>query len=350
MGTVNTKTIVAFETFSATSNVNLALNAGGAIKPVPTSGDTKGEACPRLPLIFRNATSKIVTNKGKLETVNVQVGTVTAQNSTDYTFKVRQIVNGVLKVANFFYTSDASASQTEIVTAIKDTFNAQNAQGGVSVVATGTTSVTLTGAAGEPLFDVYDVSSNLSFASGMATYTGQNAAGSVANVVGSPVKVTFTASHGLLTGDTVSFLASWTGAGSGALLNGVTSRVTYVSATEITVDSVLATGTANAVDGTAIRVAQEAYGTPSQVDADFEANGQTYTATTGQVYDSYDIISMPDSNTVFTARIWCNAFLAASPSTATTNYSQFVADVAAYQTTTPAGNVTIARMFGIPSI
>jgi len=200
------------------------------------------------------------------------------------------------------------------------------------------------------LFDVYDVSSNLSFASGMATYTGQNAAGSTANVVGQPVIVTFTASHGLLTGDTVSFTTGWTGAGSGVLLNGVTSRVTYSSATSVTVDSVLATSTNKAVDGAAVKVAQEAYGTPTLVDADFEANGQTFSATTGQLYDSYDIVSNPDVDTVFTARIWCNANLAASPSTATTNYSQFVADVAAYQTATAAGNVTIAKMLGIPAI
>jgi hypothetical protein len=345
MGTVNTKTIVAFETFSATSNTNLGLNAGGAIKPVPTSGDTKGEALPRLPLIFRNATSKIVINKGKLETVNVQVGTVTAQNSTDYTFKVRQIVNGVLKVANFFYTSDATATQTEIVTAIKDTFNAQNAQGGVSVVATGTTSVTLTGAAGEPLFDVYDVSSNIVFASGMGDINTALQAGSISNAA--PRVVTAVA-HGLLTGQTITF-TDVAGAGA-ATVNGIQWRITRTGADTFTLDASTAGGAVTELAATGTLVAQEAYGTPTQVDANFEANGQTYVATTGQVYDSYDIISMPDPSTVFTARIWCNAFLAASPNTATTNYSQFVADVAAYQTTTPAGNVTIAKMFGIPSI
>ena len=349
MGKVQTKTIVAFNTFSATSNANLGLDTGGRIAPVPTAGDTAALALPRLPLMPRAAINKIVVNKGKLETVNVQTATVTAANSADYYFSVKQTVNGVDKIVNFFYTSDASATQTEIVTAAKNTFLAQVAQGGIFIDATGTTSLTLTGQAGYPLFDVYDVSSNLSFASGMATYTGQNAAGSVACVSGSPVKVTFTASHGLLTGDTVSFLASWTGAGSGALLNGVTSRVTYVSATEITVDGVLATTTNKAVDGTAIKVAQEAYGTSTQVDANFEANGQSFAATSTDLYDSYDIVVEGDTD-VFTGRIWCNANLKATPSTATTNYSQFVADVAAFQTATAAGNVTLAKMLGIPAI
>ena len=349
MGKVQSKTIVAFNTFSATALLNLGLNSSGQIAPVPTSGDTAGEACPRLPLMSRRAISKIVTNKGKLESVNVQTATVTAANSADYYFSVKQTVNGVDKIVNFFYTSDASATQTEIVTAAKNTFLAQVAQDGIFIDATGTTSLTLTGQAGYPLFTVYNVSSNLSFATGMATFTGQNAAGSVANVSGSPVKVTFTASHGLLTGDTVSFLASWTGAGSGVLLNGVTSRVTYVSATEITVDGVLATGTAKAVDGTAIKVAQEAYGTSTQVDADFEANGQSFAATSTALYDSYDIVVEGDTD-VFTGRIWCNANLKAIPSTATTNYSTFTTDLTGFQTATVVGGVTIAKLFGIPAI
>ena len=349
MGKVQSKTIVAFNTFSHTTLLNLGLNSSGQIAPVPTSGDTAGEACPRLPLMSRRAITKVVTNKGKLEIVNVQTGTVTAANNFDYSFKVRQVVNGVVKVVSFFYTSDATGSQAEVVTAVINTFNAQNAQGGIFVTATGSTSITLTGQAGYPLFDVYDVSGNLSFATGMATYTGQNSAGSVANVVGSPVKVTFTASHGLLTGDTVSFLASWTGAGSGALLNGVTSRVTYVSATEITVDGVLATGTAKAVDGTAIKVAQEAYGTSTQVDADFVANGQTFTATTTALYDSYDIVVEGDTD-VFTGRIWCNANLKASPSTATTNYSTFTTDLTGFTTATVVGGVTIAKLLGLPTV
>jgi hypothetical protein len=349
MGAVQTRMVVAFETFG-TSNENLGLTASGQIAPVPTSGDTAGEGCPRLPLMSRRAMSKIVTNKGRLETVNVQVGTVTAANNFDYSFKVRQVVNGLVRIVSFFYTSDATGSQAEVVTAVINTFNAQNAQGGIFVTATGSTSITLTGQAGYPLFDVFDVSGNLSFASGMATYTGQNAAGSVLNVVGSPVKVTFTASHGLLTGDTVSFLASWTGSGSGALLNGVTSRVTYVSATEITVDSVLATGTAKAVDGTAVKVAQAAYGTSTQVDADFASNGQSYTAAATGLYDSYDIVVEGDTN-VFTGRIWCNANLKASPSTPTANYSAFTGDIIGFTTATVVGStITIAKMFGLPTV
>jgi len=345
MGKVNTKQIVAFETFSATSNTNLGLTAGGAIQPVPTSGDTKGEALSRLPLIPRLKTSKIVINKGKLETVNVQVGTVTAQNSTDYYFKVRQMVDGVFKIVNFFYTSDATATQAEIVTAIKNTFLAQVAQGGIFIDATGTTSITLTGQAGYPLFDIYDVSSNIVFASGMGDINTALQAGSISNAA--PRVVTAVA-HGLLTGQTIIF-TDVAGAGA-ATVNGINWRITRTGADTFTLDGSTAGGAVTVASATGTKVAQEAYGTPTLVDADFEANGQTYSATTGQVYDSYDIVSSPDADTEFTARIWCNAFLAASPNTATTNYSQFVADVAAYQTATAAGNVTLAKMLGIPSV
>ena len=199
MGTVQSRMVVAFETFGS-SNVNLGLTASGQIAPVPTSGDTAGEGCPRLPLMSRRAMSKIVTNKGLLERVNIQTGTVTAANNYDYSFKVRQVVNGLVRIVNFFYTSDASGSQAEVVTAVVNTFNAQNAQGGIFVTATGSTSITLTGQAGYPLFDVFDVSGNLSFASGMADINTALQAGSISNAT--PRVVTAVA-HGLLTGETI---------------------------------------------------------------------------------------------------------------------------------------------------
>jgi hypothetical protein len=231
MGKVQSKTIVAFNTFSNVALLNLGLNSSGQIAPVPTSGDTAGEACPRLPLMSRRAISKIVTNKGKLEEVNVQVGTVTAANNFDYSFKVRQVVNGVVKVVNFFYTSDASGSQAEVVTAVINTFNAQNAQGGIFVTATGSTSITLTGQAGYPLFDVYDVSGNLSFASGMADINTALQAGSISNAT--PRVVTAVA-HGLLTGETIIF-ASVAGTGA-ATVNGIPWRVTRTGADTFTLD------------------------------------------------------------------------------------------------------------------
>ncbi len=345
MGNIKSKTIIAFETFSATSNVNLGLNAGGQIKPVPTSGDTKGEGCPRLPLIARSGINKIVTNKGKLEQVNVQTGAVTAANSADYYFSVKQTVNGVDKIVNFFYTSDASATQAEIVTAVKNTFNAQNAQNGIFVTATGSTSITLTAQAGYPLFTVYNASSNISFTSGMASQS-VDATG-VANVNATPIKVKITG-HGYLTGQTVT-LTELDVTTNSALIEGATLRVTYVDADTFTVPT-LASGTSVIKGGTTTLVAQEAYGTSTMVDADFTANDQSYSATSTALYDSYDIEQSLAGETLFTARIWCNANTAATPSTPTTNYSQFVADVTAFQTATAAGNVTIAKMFGIPTI
>ena len=344
MGKVQSKTIVAFNTFSATALLNLGLNSSGQIAPVPTSGDTAGEACPRLPLMSRRAITKVVTNKGKLEEANVQVGTVTAANNFDYSFKVRQVVNGIVKVVNFFYTSDATGSQAEVVTAVINTFNAQNAQGGIFVTATGSTSITLTGQAGYPLFDVYDVSGNLSFASGMANINTALQAGSISNAT--PRVVTAVA-HGLLTGETIIF-GSVAGAGA-ATVNGIAWRVTRTGADTFTLDGSTNAGAVTVAAATGTLVAQEAYGTSTQVDADFAANGQTFTATTTALYDSYDIVVEGDTD-VFTGRIWCNACLKASPSTATTNYSTFTTDLTGFTTATVVGGVTIAKLLGLPTV
>ena len=345
MGAVQTRMVVAFETFADVSNVNLGLTTGGQIAPVPTSGDTAGEACPRLPLMSRRAITKVVTNKGKLEEANVQVGTVTAANNFDYSFKVRQVVNGVVKIVNFFYTSDATGSQAEVVTAVINTFNAQNAQGGIFVTATGSTSITLTGQAGYPLFDVYDVSGNLSFASGMANINTALQAGSISNAT--PRVVTAVA-HGLLTGETIIF-GSVAGTGA-ATVNGIAWRVTRTGADTFTLDGSTNAGAVTVLAATGTLVAQAAYGTSTQVDADFASNGQSYTAAATGLYDSYDIV-VEGETSVFTGRIWCNACLKASPSTATSRYSTFSADVVAFTTATPAStNISIGRMFGLPTV
>jgi hypothetical protein len=344
MGTVQSRMVVAFETFG-TSNVNLGLTASGQIAPVPTSGDTAGEGCPRLPLMSRRAMSKIVTNKGLLEQVNIQTGTVTAANNFDYSFKVRQVVNGLVRIVNFFYTSDATGSQAEVVTAVINTFNAQNAQGGIFVTATGSTSITLTGQAGYPLFDVFDVSGNLSFASGMASQS-VDATG-VANVDAAPIKVKIVG-HGYLTGQTVNFDNLDVTVNS-ALIEGRSLRVTRVDADTFTV-AVPASGTSVIKGGTTTLVAQEAYGTSTQVDADFASNGQSYTATATALYDSYDIVVEGETN-VFTGRIWCNAVTKASPSTATANYSAFSGDIIAFTGATTVGTtITIAKMLGLPTV
>jgi hypothetical protein len=344
MGKVQSKTIVAFNTFSNVALLNLGLNSSGQIAPVPTSGDTAGEACPRLPLMSRRAISKIVTNKGKLEEVNVQVGTVTAANNFDYSFKVRQVVNGVVKIVNFFYTSDATGSQAEVVTAVINTFNAQNAQGGIFVTATGSTSITLTGQAGYPLFDVYDVSGNLSFASGMANINTALQAGSISNAT--PRVVTAVA-HGLLTGETIIF-GSVAGTGA-ATVNGIAWRVTRTGADTFTLDGSTNAGAVTVLAATGTLVAQEAYGTSTQVDADFAANGQTFTATTTALYDSYDIVVEGDTD-VFTGRIWCNAVTKASPSTATANYSTFTTELTGFTAATVVGGVTISKLLGLPTV
>ena len=346
MGNIKSKTIVAFETFSATSNANLGLTSGGAILPVPTSGDTKGEALPRLPLMPRKVMNKIVTTKGRIETLNVQSLAITAANNAEYYFSVKQTVNGVDKIVNFFYVSDATGTQAEVTAAIIATFTAQLAQGGIYVTATGSTSpATLTANAGYPLFTIYNVSSNIVVTNGMANINTALQAGSITNAA---PRVVTAAAHGLVTGQAIEF-ALVAGAGA-ATVNGTQWRVTVLSASTFSLDGSTAGGAVTVASATGVLVAQEAYGSPSGVNADFSANAQSYSATTGQLYDSYDIVQEIAGETLFTSRIWCNANLAASPSTATTNYSQFVADMVAFQTATPAGNVTIAKMLGIPSI
>ena len=344
MGAVQTRMVVAFNTFSATALLNLGLNSSGQIAPVPTSGDTAGEGCPRLPLMSRRAMSKVVTNKGLLEQVNIQTGTVTAANNFDYSFKVRQVVNGIVRIVSFFYTSDATGSQAEVVTAVINTFNAQNAQNGIFVTATGSTSITLTGQAGYPLFDVFDVSGNLSFASGMASQS-VDVTG-VANSTAAPIKVKIVG-HGYLTGQTVNFDNLDVTVNS-ALIEGLSLRVTRVDADTFTVP-VPASGTSVIKGGTTTLVAQEAYGTSTQVDADFASNGQTFTATSTALYDSYDIVVEGETN-VFTGRIWCNAVTKASPSTDTVYYDKFVVELNSFITASPAGGVTVAKLIGLPTV
>lgn len=287
-----------------------------------------------LPSMVWKGIKSLILKRALVETANVVVISGTKANSTRFGFTIMQNQNGAQpKYTNVGYTSDATATATEIKNALVAIMVANNVSGQCSVTAVGAVNsndftVTLTAAAGEPLFQVQNLV-NVTQASGMATFTGEDAAGSTANVIGNPVIVTFTAAHGLVSGSKVSFTTGWTGAGSGVLLNGVTSRVTYISTTSVSVDEVLATTTNKAIAGAAVKVAQEEYGQPTQV----EAVISTGTVASTYQYDSATFV-MENGNV---NQLWIKANLIASPYTINTNLATMRTTLTNLQTAKASG-------------
>lgn len=94
------------------------------------------------------------------ETAQVDTLTPTASNSDTYWVKIRQVISGETKEFAFSYTSDASATATEIVTGLK---NAISANPQINVTPSGTTTLVLTAKTGYPFFKT-SASSNLAIA------------------------------------------------------------------------------------------------------------------------------------------------------------------------------------------
>lgn len=246
-------------------------------------------------------------------------------NNGVVSFRMVQTVNGLIRDAVFTYTFGATASSSELKTAIDNWYSAQGFSGSNTVTPNSPTTGVLVGSASNVNIQMYEIS-GITVTYAMTTFTGDGTG--TANVVGTPVKVVFSAPHGLSTGNVLSFGSTWATT-NGLLIAGVTSRITYVSATTISVDSVLATATsAITTAGTATLVAQEGFGSIADVNADALANGSTQTAT--QTLYQYNCAVMrgtyPVSTNgslqvadVFEATLWYPANLIASPFTAFTN-------------------------------
>lgn len=102
-----------------------------------------------IPIDYRGivGTSGIVTTVA--ETVQVDTITPTAANSTLYVLQLNQTVSGgVVLNQQFVYTSDASATATEICNGFRTAINASNFE----IVASGGATLILTANAGYPVF------------------------------------------------------------------------------------------------------------------------------------------------------------------------------------------------------
>jgi hypothetical protein len=248
-------------------------------------------------------------------------------NNGVVSFRMVQTVNELIRDAVFTYTFGATASQSELKTAIDDWYSAQGFSGSNTVTAASPTTGVLVGSDSNVNIQMFAIT-GLTVTYAMATFTGDGTG--TANVVGTPVKVVFSASHGLSTGDTLVFGSTWATT-NGLLIANVQSRITYVSATTISVDSVLATATsAITTAGTATKVAQEGFGSVAFVNDYAATNGssQTATLTTNQYNCAVIRGTYPVSTNgslqiadVFEATLWYPANLVASPYTAFTNTS-----------------------------
>jgi len=340
---MKTKTVraSAFQTFSATSNANTGV-AGGSLTLTPTSGDTAALALNPLPSILRQNIRRITTTKSKTEIVQIGTISFTAANDTRYAFYIDQVINGVLNTQLVDYTSDSSGTAAEIASAISASVNAATSQGSLQITPSGSSSpVTLTALAGSPLFTIRAVT-GVTYASAQTNIDTALQAGSISNAA--PRVVTAVA-HGLLTGDTVTF-AGVTGTGA-ADVNG-TKRITKTGADTFTIDGTTATGTVAVTSATCTKVAQQSFGSPTQVEESLAAQGLDFTALATSWYDLIQIEAELENENQLSVLLWCASSLIASANTPTTNYSQFTADMSAFKTSTAAGNVTAAAMFGIP--
>lgn len=334
--------VSAFQTFSATSNANTGV-AGGSLNLVCTSGDTRAEALAKLPSIRRNQITKIKTTKSLTEIVQIGTISYTPASNTRYAFYLDQFIDGELRTVLVDYTSDSTGTDAEIAAAILATINSAQAQGSIQVVATGSaTPVTLTAQAGYPLFTIRTVT-GVTYASAQTNINTALQAGAITNAT--PRVVTAVA-HGLKTGDTVIFTLV---AGAGAAdVNGSNKRITYLTADTFSIDGTSNTGAVTVAAATCTKVAQASFGSPTMVEESMAANEIDFTALATSWYDAIDIEAQLEGEVSLFVRLWCASSLIASAYTPTTNYSQFTADMSAFKTSTAAGNVTAAAMFGIP--
>jgi len=246
-------------------------------------------------------------------------------NSGDVSFRIIQTVNGLIRDAVFTYKFAATASSSELKAAIDTWYAAQGFSGSNTVTAASPTTGVLVGSSDNTNIQIAAIT-GLTVTYAMATFTGDGTG--TANVIGTPVKVVFSASHGLKTGDTLVFGSTWATT-NGLLIANVKSRITYVSATTISVDSVLATATsAITTAGTATQVAQAGFGSIADVNADAVQNGSTATATQttyqyncAQIRGTYPVATNGSLQIadVFEATLWYPANLIASPFTAFTD-------------------------------
>lgn len=227
-------------------------------------------------------------------TPQVAVATITVVASSSYELDVQGAINGVISIRRFQYDT-TSASVATNTAAMAAAFTAWAAIQGFdgTVVVTSSTSPTIvitgTGDSTTILMNLIGVTGAV-ITSGMATYTLESHAN--VNATAIIFKVT---GHGLITGNVVK-VPTLTGQ---TAANGVAARVIRVDADTFNLANIStnvtykASGTGSAqVGGVLTLVAQPAFGTIANVNADAAANGSTDTATqTTYNYDCVEIVA-----------------------------------------------------------
>jgi hypothetical protein len=295
------------ETYSATSNADTNIQNGLLQIKNNVSG------MPAAPAIFREMVRAIEIDKCSVETATVMRISWTIANSTTYAFRL--VAPNGYTYYNFYYTSGASATNSDLGTAIQ-TWAASVG------LATGTWAsnnayIDLTAVAGSPIFGVQTIS-NITAALQMPTLsaTGITTAGVV------------TVSSGTFaTGEIVTI----TGAGAAVFTDDrgvtstgtVTARITYASATTFNLDNISVSASVGAC--TVTKVPQLAFGSPAQVTADMKP--LSYTASTTRNYDKM-IVKMQNGDEY---QFWLMNTLIASTYSAATNISVFYSDINVFQ-------------------
>lgn len=258
-----------------------------------------------------------------------QTATATSVASTSFELDVQAEINGNLSIRRFQYTTNAGNTTTSAA-AMVAAFNAWAAVQGFDFYTSGTLSasnsgadVTFTGVGtAANIFVKFIGVLNVTASANMGTLT---LAASDAQVVGESMKITFSAPHGLKTGQVIKFGTVGAGGANAALIANQAFRVTYSAPTKVTLEDVLATATTVVNTGTVTLVAQDDFGSVAFVNADAEANGfadEVATATTYQyalieITGKYPVNAIPESpERVVTTRVWCPENLIASTYTA----------------------------------
>ena len=307
----------ALETFSATSNADTNIQNGLLQISNPATG------APFPPAIFRGVVKGIEIDKSLAETSTVMRISWTAANSTTYAFRL--VAPNGYTYYNFYFVSDASATDAEIGNAIQ-------AWVATTGIATGTYSsgayIDLTAVAGSPMFGVQTIS-NITAALQMPTIA-PHATPGTALAGTTTVTVTTLAAQSFKTGETVTITGAtgftFTNALGVSSVASVTARITYVSATTFTLDGITGSGTNT---GTIVitKVPQVAFGTPAQVTSEVGVSG--YTANSSYNYDKMIVKTMDGSEYHF----WLMASTIASAYTPTANLTVFYGDIATFQST-----------------
>jgi hypothetical protein len=260
----------------------------------------------------------------------IYTATVTATNGLLVRIRCQQTVGENPKNLIYEYQFPASGASSTAFAADFAAFMQANFGVTVSNNAGNPTIIsTVTGTAATPMFVLANIE-GATVALSPATLT---LAESDAQVVGTPITMTFSASHNLKTGDYIKLGTVGAGGANATLIANKTWQVQYSAATKITLPDALALATTAVNTGTATVLAIPVIGSPDYVNEVAAENQSSQTATSAtDMYDLVEIVGAYDisetTETVeaqFEAQVWIKKNAIASPFTLVTNAANLIA-------------------------